>query len=210
MQGGTLLIDSDVFIVLSGAGLLERAIGVIGFQTEDARRLAPLPQMLGRSARLRKTYPSVVLQSARLACESIAPIVDAPDATLQERLLAIPDIDDGEALLYAILAKETACLLTSGDKRSMRALCGAADAATIRAAVSGRVVCLDSVVRKLVEMDGAAKTASALAPLLPHHATLRIVFSPANVVSAGGCLAAIDSYLGSLRGEVGEGFLREL
>ncbi len=205
-----LLIDSDAFVVLAGGNLLDAALGALGVEFADALRLQPLRPMLGNSRAMRTRYPADVLLQSQLACDRIAPILDAPDPEVHGKLLAVRDIDQGEALLYSLLAERPSYLLASGDKRAMRALCATATVADIREAVRGRVICLEGLVRRLVEREGVEMIAKSLAPLLPSHTTLRIVFTTENASSSERCLAALDSYLDHLRTEVGAGFLHEL
>jgi hypothetical protein len=41
-----LLMDSDIFILLSAAGLLERTAELLGFEMSRVRRLDALPHMI--------------------------------------------------------------------------------------------------------------------------------------------------------------------
>lgn len=118
-----LLIDSDAFVLLAGAGVLEQAIELLGFDPAHALRLSPLPAMLGRG-RAFKRYPADLLQRAQIACARIVALESRPDPVLFEQLVSVPDIDEGEALLYATVAEKENWVLLSGDKRAMKALAG--------------------------------------------------------------------------------------
>ncbi len=47
MAQAALLIDSDVFLVLAGAGVLDQVITLLGCARDRTLRLGPLPQMIG-------------------------------------------------------------------------------------------------------------------------------------------------------------------
>ena len=55
----SLLVDTDAFVLLSGVGLLERAVQVVGFELVDTLRLSPVPHMLtrGRAFRSLPLFP---------------------------------------------------------------------------------------------------------------------------------------------------------
>ena len=46
MSERILLIDSDIFVLLSAAGLLDDLVDCLGFELSDVRRLDALPHQL--------------------------------------------------------------------------------------------------------------------------------------------------------------------
>ena len=210
MAKAALLIDSDVFLVLAGAGVLDQAIELLGCDRDCAFRRAPLPQMIGRSASLQACYSADVRRRAQVACTQIAGIGDRPRDDILQRLLTVTDIDDGEALLYGLLAECPLYLLASGDKRAMLALSGEPSVADIREAVAGRVICLESILRRMVLRDGVNKVAPHFRCVRDSHQSLRVILSDANSSDQAQCLKALDSYLRDLTRAVGQDFLYEM
>jgi hypothetical protein len=123
-----LFVDSDIFVLLAASGSLPRVADLLGFSQEQLGRLAALPHMLrnGKSFRkkyFRKKYSQDVRDKASAVADAIPAITERPqDDERLQLLLSIKGIDEGEALLYGLLAESAHCWLTSGDKTAMRAL----------------------------------------------------------------------------------------
>ncbi len=207
MAAAGLFIDSDVFLLLAGAAKIEDAIRVLGFEPSRCHRLQPLPHMLDKSRLLRARYSESVRSRAKIACRQVPALLERPSGELMQRFLDIEGVNPGEALLYALLAERSGYLLASGDKIAMRAIGSDAKAGDLRALVAGRVICLESMVRRLVVKDGAAAVASSFRDVLDSNTTLRVVFTEVNVKQEGRCLAGLDSYVADLQLQVGNGFL---
>ena len=115
----------------------------------------------------------------------------------------------GKRSCSALLAENRSWLLTTGDRRSLVALATHPDLGGVCANLAGRLVCLETLIWLLVVNDGLEKTATAFAPVRETNQKLEVIFSERNVTNLENCLAAIDSYLLSLRREVGESLLYE-
>ncbi len=66
-----MLVDSDIFIILAAAGVLETAASLLEFEPEDIRRLPALENQLTRGRAFRKNYPRHIRQAALRACSCI-------------------------------------------------------------------------------------------------------------------------------------------
>ncbi len=197
-----------MFVLLAGAGLLETVANLLGFQLAELRRLDPLPHQLRKSHKFQEKYSKPVRDKALAWCDKVKSITERPenDDALQ-RLAAADRIDEGEALLFGLMAEQELYLLASGDKVAMRALAQGANLKDVRQAVSGRIICLEAVVGLLVKSVGTSKTATAFAPLRDGNGTLRALFSQGEQTPQEACLAGIASYLNDLIKDVGRGFL---
>jgi hypothetical protein len=203
-----LLVDSDVFIILSAAGYLERAICLLGFRFEAARRLPALESQLIRGAAFRDRYPDAVRHEALKCCGMVASLTERPDdSSVLDSLALVSDIDEGEAVMYALLKEQPSWLLVSGDKRAMCALAATPELSAVHNALTGRIICLEALIRKLVERDGIQPVAKAFAPLGAISKTLSVVFSKGETTSLADCMKALDDYLRDLTKQVGAGFL---
>ncbi len=193
-----LLIDSDIFILLAGADILDKAIELLGFKMENLRRLDALPYQL-RGKKFRKTYAKPVLDKALAWCERVASFVERPaDDELQQALANVQRIDPGEAVMLGLLAEQEVYLLASGDKASMRALAQAPELAGLKKAVSGRVICLETILRLLLTKHEAQFVARSFAAVRIVNTTLRVVFSQGEQTPLENCLVAVDSYFADL------------
>lgn len=113
-------------------------------------------------------------------------------------------MDAGEAALLAWMVQEPHYWLTTHDKRALRRLAATPALGQMRAAIAGRVICLETVLLGLVERVGAAQ---ALTPMLPTSTVLRAVFTPGNVARAGECSQGLRFYEQQLAREVGAALL---
>jgi hypothetical protein len=208
MSERILLVDSDMFVLLSGAGVLETIANLLGFELKNVRRLDALPYQLRKSRKFRKNYSKSVLDRALALCQKVPSLLDRPtnDDALQ-RLATTDKIDEGEAVMFGVMAEQELYLLAPGDKVAMRALAKGTGLEDIKRAVSGRIICLESVVRLLVKSVGTSKTAAAFTPLRDGNVTLRVLFSRGELTTEEDCLAGIASYLNELIQDVGDNFL---
>ena len=163
-----------------------------------------------RSASLQARYSPDVRRRAQVACSQIEGISDRPQDDIFQRLLGVAEIDEGEALLYGLLAERPLYLLASGDKRAMVALSGEPIVADIRQAVAGRVICLESILRRMVLRDGVSKVAQQFRCVRDSHQSLRVILSDASSGDQDQCIKALDSYLRDLTRGVGQDFLYEM
>lgn len=207
-QERKLLIDNDAFVLFAGAGMLDAVLQLLGFAPADVLRLPSLPSMLGRG-RAFKDYPPDVKQRAQIACERFATVDAKPDAKLLQALVGVQNIDDTDAVLYALLAENPNWMFLSGDKRAMKALCNEPTIAHVRDAVRGRVVCIEMVVDQLVRAATAAAICEAFKPLRPVSRTLSVVLSDGNAADHAQCLIATTSYYADIKSDLTDGFLFE-
>jgi hypothetical protein len=203
-----LYVDTDLFILLAAAGLLDRAARLLGFEMADVRRLDPLSHQLKRSGGLSRKYDENSRRAALEACDRVAAITERPDDDrLLDRLASIDDIDDGEALMLALAAENGASYLASGDKRAMIALVTRVEVRDVRDRVAGRIVCLEALVKLLVNADGVTPIATAFAPVCPSNRTLSIFFAAGAATTPENCLPLIESYVRDLERQLGIDFL---
>ncbi|MEX0654151.1 MAG: hypothetical protein WD534_10030 [Phycisphaeraceae bacterium] len=202
-----LLIDSDAFILLATSGYLNRLAHLLGIPHEEVRRLGPLPHML-RGKKMCKAYPTEIRELVIAVCENVAELDErAEDPDFEQRLLDVPDIDSGEAELYALLAERPHYYLVSNDKRAMRALARTDEVSDIRNMIAGRVVCLQAALRMLIENDDFGTIATAFTPLRECETTIRVIFSRGEETDREQCVETVNSYFDELDGQVGIGFL---
>jgi hypothetical protein len=203
-----LFVDSDVFVLLAASNSLSRVAELLGFTMEQLGRLAPLPHMLRVGKSFRKKYSQDVRDRAAAVADVVAAIVERPqNDDLLQSLLEINGIDEGEALLYGLLVESPHLQLISGDKTAMRALVSQESLQHVRAAITGRVICLESILKLLVQADGVAVVAKAWLPLKDSYKSLSIVFSDVNCEDQKQCLECLDSILRDLQTTLGNNVL---
>ena len=204
MSERRLLIDNDAFIMLAGASLLEEAITEAGFSAAEARRLRSLEFMLRKPARAFQKYPAEVISRALEACARIAPLTDIPSGATQAVFEHVSGVDEGEAVLYGVMAEHELHFLASNDKTAMRAIVGLTET---RARVAGRVVCMEWLVKRFLSSLGPELTAQRFAQLVATDKRLSVILSPATSGRPQDCVVAVESFLNGLERDLGEDFL---
>lgn len=201
-----LLVDSDVFVLLGAAGLLDELAVALGFTPDAIRRLPALPHQL-RKGRTFRRYDESARQAAGVRCDVALPLDERPDTATFDRLLSVDGIDEGEAFFFATLAERPACLLTTGDGRSLVALGQAPELQDVRDQVRGRIVPLEAALILLVRRLGATVVGARLKPLAAIHRTIDIVFGTKDEFDEVETVRQITSYLDSLRQSMGDDLL---
>lgn len=207
MSERVLLIDSDIFVLLSAAGVLDVLINCLGFSRSNVRRLAALPKQLERGRAFRR-YDQAFRDKALACCEEFPAMVDRPtsDAHL-EALISVDQIDEGEAILFAKLAECNASLLATGDQRSLIALGNADQLSLFRDKIRGRVICLESALLLLVRSLGAEVVGKAFQRLRGVDKKIDILFGHKTEFMTEEIVRQLSSYLTDLRGKLGDDFL---
>ncbi|MBN9691869.1 MAG: hypothetical protein J0M24_16635 [Verrucomicrobia bacterium] len=119
----------------------------------------------------------------------------------------VPNVDDGEAVLYGLASEQSFYFLASNDKRAMLAVATDARLERIRAAVAGKIICIEAVTRRLIESYGPGLVAERFGGLNCSDKRLACILSPAFTDRPGDCLVGIDSSIESLRRQLGADFL---
>ncbi|MBX3732241.1 MAG: hypothetical protein KF791_06565 [Verrucomicrobiae bacterium] len=207
MSQRRLLIDNDAFILLAGAGYLQTGVEVLGFAFEDARRLDSLEFMLRKQAKCLLKYFAEVRNRALEQCSRVPGLNERPAVTVLAQFAEVPNMDDGEALLYGLAAELPLHYLASNDKQAMVAVATDPRLTAIRAAVAGKVICVEAVTRLLIAADGAGAVAERFGGLNCSDKRLASILSPATTGRPEDCLTAADSNLESLRRQLGTDFL---
>ncbi|MEZ2320791.1 MAG: hypothetical protein ACBR15_17520 [Microcoleus sp.] len=149
----SLLIDNDALLKLARYGLLDEAIAIFGCTPADAIVLATAKyKLLPHKNRLRfcKDEESATRLEAFLRTSNQ---LDAglADPDILDLLNDVPNIDTGEALLFAVGASNSNTLVITGDKRSIKALCSHDSVADASKALAGRVVSVEVLFSMLAE-----------------------------------------------------------
>lgn len=207
MSGRRLLIDNDAFILLAGADSLRAAVDVLGFSLDEARRLRTLEFMLRKPSIALRNHPANLLDRALEECAHVRELDDAPLGSLGRPFESIPEVDSGEALLLAVTAAQSFHYLASNDKRAMRAVAQDPRLKSVRDAVSGRVICMEAVLSRLIQVEGPELIAQRFRGARAMDKRIAAFLSPVATGRPQDCLTGVNSFLAGLQKELGEGFL---
>lgn len=187
-----LLVDTDAFCKLSACGLFQDAVNQLDLNISDCGRLPALPHML-RKGKLRKKYGDSISDFLIPIAENI-PLALKPMDFWSDKLTLVPDIDPGEALIFAKAAESNILVLTD-DKRALRALKNVPD---FPLPLSGNIIVLEAILLALCNHFGFEYVRQRIQPLINIDRMTLSCFSPGNP-NPPACLL---SYLQSLSTEL--------
>jgi hypothetical protein len=158
------------------------------------------------NAKFAPDLPQRVRSAALHYCRQIQPIPGQHDPAILTRLTRHRQIDPGEAQLLAHALEEPTALLATGDKRFLRGLCEAPALSDMKAAMNGRVVCLESLIRMHLDAKGIGAAASKFSAA-DYNGTIHLIFNQGPRTTEGDCRDGLRSFLADLEESVGAGFL---
>lgn len=203
-MGQAILIDNDALLKLARYGLIDEALTVFGCTPADVNVLAAAKySLLPTKNRLRlcKDEESVARLEAFLRTSKTVDTGSA-DPDILDVLNTIPNIDGGEAILFAVGATDRDSLVITGDKRSLAALCSHDSVTHVSNALLGRVVSMEVLFLMLIERQFVLIQERVRAkPDVDK--TLMIVFGVTVAVDFESVKEGLDSYINSLRSQTG-------
>jgi hypothetical protein len=205
-SGRLILLDNDIFFVLAATDCFEGTAQLFGLSLAEFRRLSSLADQL-RSARFAPELPAHVRKAALDYCGRIRGISGQHDAAVLDRLARHRHVEAGEAQLLAHALQERSALLATADKRFLRALCTAPALAEIRAAIAGRVVCLETLIRMHLDTKGIAAAATKFSAAADYNGTIHLLFGGGPNTAEQHCRDGLRSFLADLETIVGAEFL---
>jgi hypothetical protein len=186
-----VLIDTDVFCKLAIADLLADSLRLLAARIAECGRLPALPHML-RRGRLPAQY-------GEDACARLLPLAQemptapAAGSSWLDRLVGAPEIDPGEAQLFAAAA-ERGMMLMTGDNRAIKAL---KSIDGFPEALSGRIVTHVAILQALCDDLGSATVRGRVGSLMSLDKTIRVCFSGGSPNPRG----ALESYARNFEAE---------
>lgn len=165
-----LLVDTDIFIKLGASDLLEDALSLLNVSIEDSARLPALTYQLQGPTFKNKYGPAIC--DHILTITGRMPIIGEAESTWADALVGIPDIDPGEAQLFALAAQASARIMT-GDKRALRKI---KDIELIRSRIQGKVIVLEGILIALCERFGSSQISERIKPTKKFDRTVEICF----------------------------------
>ena len=197
------LLDSDAARKLCQYELIEELIALLGCPMEN---LAVLPQLkfqlrLSNDAKaLAKLGTASAVELARRLIASAREVevsVASANPLLQ---LNRPDIDSGEATLFAALCESTDSSLVSGDKRAFIAL-SKVDGMAVIDGLWARMLCLEEALL-LLARDGDFETVSQkVRNRLDVDTSIGISFGRSTPAAQQTVIEALQSYIDHLKGQ---------
>ena len=203
--------DNDVILKLSEYNLLDDACNALGVASDQVRVLPSAKHYFLRMCqKIDKggagSYSVAGLERAISFAEQAHAVEDYSNL---DWLADCDDIDIGEAQLatWAAGTAESALLLT-GDKRFLKALARHDAARDVFYRLAGRVVCLEELVKALIEHLGFERVQEAVASSPQCDRALSNVFGSRFDLPESQVLAGLESLVRGITRDVGDNWLK--
>jgi hypothetical protein len=200
------LVDNDIALKLAQYDLLDQSIEVIAGDYRSVEILDSLQyrfRLSDDNASLARCGDPETRDRLRTLCQKSSRLPPADNGVVAA-LSLIPGIDIGEAQIFAVAFQRREDFVYTGDKQSLRALVGSAAGNAVRAALCGRVYCLEQIIAQVIHRFGFDAVATKIARRPHTDASLRAIFGAGS--TEFGVFEGLKSYYKALRGET-EGLL---
>jgi hypothetical protein len=194
------LLDSDAARKLCQYLLLDEFAASLGCGFQE---FAVLPQLKfqlatqNESKALKKLGSSEAVLLAQALVAAAAEIDLSPDAANKVLQISRPDIDSGEALLFAALCHRDQDMMVSGDKRAYVALSGIEGHSLVEG-LWLRLICLEEAVLMILRCYPFELVSDRIRARSDVDMSLRIAFGSSSANTQSTVIAALESYLGDL------------
>ncbi len=198
-----LLCDNDILKKLAACDLLATALDALSLTKEQLRILQTAPYVLGLAGagKHRNTQHTLVQQRLGTFFDGVEYIDEKISTATVSAFAAVDEIDQGEAVLYATAVECEGYIITTGDKRSLRALSSAPTLSCYVERLRGRVVCLEQMVKIMIRRHGFDFIKQHVIPAREFDTALRVAFGSGEKAEESNVLAALQAYIDSLRSE---------
>ncbi len=194
-------LDNDVLHKLSALGLLQQTLAALGVDDLRVLTTATYRFMIGKPDKGHARFGQVVWEQIRDAIASAQPPGE-PEKSDIAALAEVLGIDAGEAILFSCAARDPGSLLLTGDKRSLTALTESKTCGGVRDALSGRVLCLEQALQRVIGRVGVAEVVSRVDRSTIADTAIRAVFGPPK--TAESIDEGLGSYVKHLRAQTGQ------
>lgn len=149
-----LFLDNDIILKLGALGLLKELEKLFNTEASSIYILPSAKYFISNNKKLRIKYSEELLQNTLKAIRNYQVIPD--DFVNDQKYLSLADIDkidSGERLLFSLNPANKDYLILTGDKNSIFQLSQQQNVDNIKSALKGKIVCLEYIVLKLIEIN---------------------------------------------------------
>ena len=193
-MGITCFIDNDVILKLVTCDLFDEAIAAFEIDRSNIHVLETA-RFSFRTKKTKKNYSEAVIEKAIATIKDFYTVEAQADNPLFD--LKIPDMDDELKLIVAASA-EPSFYFATGDKRCLRALTGITELATMREKLSGRVICLEQIITKIIQVYGFEVVKQKIIPARSCDKVLQAAFGSGEKTEERNTLEALNAYINEI------------
>jgi hypothetical protein len=193
-------LDNDITHKLVAFQLFDEAIATLQIDKNSLQVLPTAKFFFQRKQKKKGASPDEFLAVViELVSSCVSVIADVNDTVTEElnQLRQVEGIDEGEAALIVATRSQTDFLLLSGDKRCMRGLAKIPE--QIYKRLSGRVICLEQIILKLIEFQGFEFVRDRVLPMVSCDKSLQICFGVSSPATEENVIEGLNSYINDIR-----------
>jgi len=198
------LWDTDILLKLSALDLVQETLQLLQLSEQDVYLLPSATHYLRKAdKRLIYRYGKEGVERAQKLAQQAKFVGFHLEKSELELLSSVPDIDTGEALLYASTYALQEFWLLTGDKRSLTALAASPNCQPMAARLSGKVICLEQVVIHSLSSYPFEILLSKIVPARECDTAVKVAFGSGNQADLSHAIGALDAYIEELRAKTG-------
>lgn len=194
-MGITCFIDNDVILKLVTCDLFDEVIAAFDIDPANIHVLETARFSM-RSNKTKENHSETVIENAIATIKGFHTVEAQADNPLFD--LKIPDMDDELKLIVAASA-ETSFYFATGDKRCLRALTGITELATMREKLSGRVICLEQIIIKIIQVYGFEVVKQKIIPARSCDKALQSAFGSGEKTEERNALKTLNAYISDIK-----------
>lgn len=149
----TSFVDNDVLLKLTACDLFWDAIALLKVNPSDVKVLDRAKHVIRNKKEIKQQYSEEIREKAIDLVKTLTQI-EADPLNPFLALQQIKGLDVGELTLTYAAISEPAFYLVTGDKKFMRKLSEVPEIAIAREKLSGRVICFEQLIHKLIIVKG--------------------------------------------------------
>ena len=203
------LIDNDIIIELASYKLLGETMASFNLTYKDkaVRILPSASSYINSDPKLREKYKQETLQSAKNRADSYEKInlslIDQKEDSEYESLIAIENIDPGEALLVAATEYEPDFYILTSDKKFLKAL-SKSNLVNIKNRLYKKIICLEQLIIHLINHNDFDKVRRRIASSELSNCDIAEAFKNSRLTQKELALQTLEQRVKKLRDETGD------
>jgi hypothetical protein len=198
------LWDTDILLKLSALDLVQETLQLLQLSEQDVYLLPSATHYLRKAdKRLIYRYGKEGVERAQKLAQQAKFVGFHLEKSELELLSSVPDIDTGEALLYASTYALQEFWLLTGDKRSLAALAEAPNCQAIVARLSGKVICLEQIIVHILRSHPFEMVLNKVVPARECDTAIKVAFGSGNQTELSRAIDTLDEYIRELHAKTG-------
>ena len=197
------LTDNDIVLKLAACDLLNEAVTALDVALTEIQTIESLHYQLRKPNKAWvNRYGQTAIDRAAAFIKSIGTITSV-DLDEQKLLSTQPDIDMGEATLFAASHKMSDYIIATGDKRCLQSLAASLTCKPITTRLRGKIICFEQIVLRTIDRHGFELVKSKVILALDCDTALKAAFGSGTEANYANATDALKSYIRDLRKRTG-------